>query len=83
MRRHWIALAAMGFLGIVMGCTHTAGQCDCEGGGCFGGGGGCGAAPAPGILRPEPLTMPKEQAAKPAALPIEKAASQDLAPNEK
>jgi hypothetical protein len=82
MRRHWIALAAMSFLGIVMGCTHTAGTCDCEGGGCFGG--GCGAAPAPGILRPEPLRMPKEEAnAKPVALPIEKAASTDTTPDEK
>ena len=80
MRRHLIALAALSFLGTMIGCTHTAGVCDCEGG-C--GGGGCGAAPAPGILRPEPLTMPKEASAKPAALPIEKAASQDIVPDEK
>lgn len=81
MRRHLIALAALSFLGTMIGCHHTAGVCDCDGG-C--GAGGCGAAPAPGILRPEPLRMPKEEAnAKPAALPIEKAASQDIVvPNE-
>jgi hypothetical protein len=83
MRRHLIAFAALSFLGTMIGCNHTAGVCDCDAG-C--GAGGCGAGPAaPGILRPEPLRMPKEEAnAKPVALPIEKAASQDIAiPNEK
>ena len=78
MRRHLITLAALGFFGAMLGCTHTAGVCDCEqpGGGCCGGGG---MGPTmPGILRPEPLKMPKENGdAKPAALPMEKAKDVD------
>lgn len=75
MRRHLIAMAALSFLGAMIGCNHTAGVCDCD----VGGGGCCGGAtPTPGILRPEPLRMPKENGdAKPAALPIEKAPAVD------
>ena len=37
MRRHLIALASLSFLVVVVGCTHTAGSCDCDnGGGCWG-----------------------------------------------
>jgi hypothetical protein len=75
MRRHVITLAVLGLFGAMMGCNHTAGVCDCEGpgGGCCGGGAGM-APSAPGILRPEPLKMPKENGeAKPAALPMDKA----------
>jgi hypothetical protein len=72
MRRFLISTAALSFLGAVLGCSHTAGVCDC-GTGCCGGGG---AAPlnmtGSPALKPEPIMMPKENA-KPAELPAKPA----------
>lgn len=66
MRRFITTMAALSFLGAVLGCKHTAGVCDCES--C----GGPANGPMP-ILKPEPLQMPKENGgAKPAALPMDK-----------
>lgn len=70
MRRLLTSMAALCFLGAVLGCRHTAGQCDCDG--CCGDAPVGPIAPAP-ILKPEPLQMPKADAngaaAKPAELP--------------
>jgi hypothetical protein len=73
MRRLLISMAALSFLGALIGCEHTAGICDCNCPGFV--------APAPaggGPLRPEPLIMPKENDAKPVAAPMDNVKPMDL-----
>jgi hypothetical protein len=67
-------MAALCFLGAIVGCEHTAGVCDCQSCGY-----GTPTAPGGGLLRPEPLIMPKENGdAKPVALPMDKVKPADL-----
>lgn len=77
-------MAALCFLGAVLGCRHTAGMCDCDG--CCGAPDAGHIAPAP-ILKPEPLQMPKADvngaAAKPAELPIDKDRKEEIKDNNK
>lgn len=57
MRRFMTSMAAFGFLSAVLGCTHTAGICDCD---CCGTCGTHAIGPMQ-TLKPEPLNqMPKE-----------------------
>jgi hypothetical protein len=51
MRRLILSLSALGLLGMVVGCHHTAGACDCEGAP------KAAAAAMPGA-KPEPIKAP-------------------------
>lgn len=61
MRRILATLSVVGLLGVMVGCHHTAGYCDCDSSnpGCR----TCGASPVPAgtVVKPEQLQeMPKE-----------------------
>jgi hypothetical protein len=58
MRRLILSLSALSLLGMAVGCTHTAGVCDCDGG-------HHAVAPVmPGVV-PEPIKAPVKEAPAP------------------
>jgi hypothetical protein len=64
MRRLILSVSALSLMGLMVGCVHTAGVCDCNGNGISNGNGKVAA-----VAKPEPIKeMPKETAKEKAEL---------------